>query len=88
MDAPTLVLSPHARQIADRERARKLDASLPEMHRISCPYEPIGAAVVEVRRKNGEAQLPVGETVKCSFCGRYFEVAARISLYAKPFNPK
>lgn len=88
MDAPTVIQTPVARELTDRERQYALEEAkglgLVEPHIVSCPYEPVGGAVVDVKRKGaGEMQFPRGEVVRCMHCHRYFEIGVRVQMYGK-----
>lgn len=85
MDAPLVIIPRHLKEMNDYEAERALGRTVSgeEVHRINCPYEPAGAAIVTVQRRAGEIKLPVGRIVKCDRCGRAFRVAPVVKLIGK-----
>lgn len=81
--APLVMDSPHTKKMKDHERDVALGKAVGEMHRINCPHCVLGAGVVTVRRKQGEAQIPAGEVIRCESCKRFFKIAVRIKLYGQ-----
>ena len=55
-----------------------------QLHKISCPYEPIGFGLANVHTTpGGETQINMAEPIKCTTCNRYFKLRTRVVIYGE-----
>lgn len=58
-----------------------------EVHRISCPYEPLGYADIVVERPGGSLEVKdFDEPRMCVTCGRWFNLRYRVQILGVPLN--
>jgi hypothetical protein len=58
-----------------------------EFHRIACPYEPIGAAIIRLDRSaDGTVAFEAKEPPFCTTCKRYFRLKPKLTIVGIPLE--
>lgn len=86
MSDPKIIVPNWTKKLSENQRQRELGRTTKQLHRISCPYCQIGAAIVEVENVGGALQFPLREPVKCDACKRHFKLKIRVKLYGEQIN--